>query len=144
MTLKTSKHTSLIVESHPEEYEGYPFITLIKYRHNVLLTIVDNVTEEHIKAFVIDYCGSENVNEEEFIEAVRQWHDETPRTVPISIEFSKQNIMQKFSKIYRTLNVEFVSRVIGPVCKYDMNTTLSVRRKRRKPLPIGVEIVEAA
>lgn len=136
-----NKTSSLIIESHPEEYDGYPFITLIKYRQKVLLTVIDNISDDSIKAFIIDYCGSEDVNEEEFIEAVREWH-ETNKDVPVSINFSQRGIMYKFSKLYRTMNVEYVTRVIGPICKFNMNTTLSVRRKRRKQIQPSIQIIE--
>ena len=47
------------------------------------------------------------------------------------------------SKIYRALNIEFVSRVIGPVPTFPMSAIKSVKRRRRKLIPVGMEIVES-
>ena len=124
----------LIVEPHPKDYSGFPFITLIQYRKQPMLTIVDNATDDIIRAFVLDLCGPERVNEELIIQVAAEWYINNRENFPISIEFSKLGISPHTSKIYRSLNVEFVSRVIGPVPKYPMSNVKSVKRRRRKPI----------
>lgn len=135
------KAIPLIVEPHPKEYVGFPFITLIQYRKSPILTIVDNADEETIRAFVLDLCGPEEINEEMLIDVASHWYAEGRSSYPISVEFSKNGLTLPISKIYRVLNIEFVSRVIGPVPKYPMNTVKSVKRRRRKPIPVGIEIL---
>jgi hypothetical protein len=140
-----SKATApLIVEPHPKDYSGFPFITLIQYRKHPMLTIVDNATDDIIRAFVLDLCGPERVNEELIIQIASDWYVNNRGNFPISIEFSRLGISPHTSKIYRSLNVEFVSRVIGPVPKYPMSNVKSVKRRRRKPVSITVtnEIVD--
>lgn len=130
----------LIVEPHPKDYSGFPFITLIQYRKHPMLTIVDNADGDRIRAFVLDLCGPENVSEELIIQTASQWYEEGRESVPISVEFSRSGIAHITSKIYRSLNVEFISRVIGPVPKYPMSTVKSVKRRRRKAISSVVEI----
>lgn len=125
----------LIIEPHPEDYEGYPFITLIQYRKQPLLVIVDNATASYVNAFVLDMCGPEGVNEQMVISTAIDWYDKTVRSYPISIEFSRAGLTSETSKIYRALNTEFISRVIGPVPLYDMETVKSVKKRRKKPIP---------
>lgn len=125
----------LIIEPHPEDYSGYPFMTLIQYRKTPLLVIVDNATNEYINAFVLDACGPEGVDEQGVISAAVDWYNESSSLFPVSIEFSRRGITKDTSKIYKTLNIEFVSRVIGPVPLYEMSTIKSVKRRRRKPIP---------
>lgn len=132
----------LIIEPHPRDYSGFPFITLIQYRKAPMLVIVDNADDEVIRAFVLDLCGPERVDEEMIISAAAEWHAKNKSQFPISIEFSRRGMTPVTSKIYRALNVEFVSRVIGPVPKYPMNTVKSIKRRRRKPIAGGITITE--
>lgn len=130
----------LIVEKHPVEYTGYPFVTVIVYRKQPMLTIIDNFDEETIKAYVLDYCGAEGVNEEQLIVAAAEWYVNSNEAFPISIEFSRRGMTIETSKVYRSLNVEYISRVIGPVPKFPMGSVKNVKRRRRKSIPQGVEI----
>ena len=57
----------LIIEDHPDTYDGYPFITLIQYNKKHFLTIVDNSNDKVIKAYILDLCGPEGVDEEKII-----------------------------------------------------------------------------
>lgn len=132
---KTEKKTTpLIVEPHPLDYTGFPFVTLIQYRKQPMLAIVDNVDDSVIRVFVLDLCGPENVSEEMVISTVADWYDTNKSSYPISIEFSKRGLTPITSKIYRALNIEYVSRIIGPVPKYPMSEIKSIKRRRRKPI----------
>lgn len=130
----------LIIEPHPRDYSGLPFITLIQYRKQPMLTIVDNADDEVIRAYVLDLCGPEHVDEEKLIHAAIEWYNESRQDYPLSIEFSRRGMTPLTTKVYRALNVEFVSRVIGPVPKYPMTTVKSIKRRRRKGVPSGVEV----
>lgn len=130
----------LIVEKHPREYTGYPFVTVIVYRKQPMLTIIDNFDDETVKAYVLDYCGAEGVNEEQLIVAAADWYQNNSEQFPVSIEFSRREMTGETSKIYRSLNVEYISRVIGPVPKFPMGAIKNVKRRRRKPISAGVEI----
>lgn len=134
----------LIIESHPKDYSGYPFITLVQYRKLPMLVIVDNVDDETIKTFVLDLCGPEGVDQELIFRVALNWYEKDRTNFPISIEFSRMGLIHQTSKIYRALNIEFVSRIIGPVPTYPMNIIKSVKRRRRKLIPIGMEIVEVS
>ena len=133
----------LIVENHPDNYDGYPFITLIQYRKEHFLTIVDNTTTKTIKSFVLDLCGPAAVNEEIVIAIAEQWWENKDK-YPVSFEFSKLGVTDSVSDIYRTFNIDYVTRVIGPLPKFEMQETTSIKRRRRKPVPQGVKINKKA
>jgi hypothetical protein len=137
------KVVPLIVEPHPVEYSGFPFITLIQYRKLPMLVIVDNADDDIIRAFVLDWCGPEGINEEILFDIASYWYENKRNCYPISIEFSLRGLTTETSKIYRALNTEFVSRVIGPISKYPMACIKSIKRRRKKALPTGVEVVES-
>ena len=136
---RKANHVPLIVEPHPENYNGYPFITLIQYREKQILAVVDTATDKQIKAFVLDLCGPEGLDEEIVVSIIADWYDEKGEKYPISVEFSRLGIAGKMSKICRTFNTDFVTRVIGPLPKFNMTETKSIKRRRRKGLPAGME-----
>lgn len=141
--LETKKAASvpLIIEPHPRDYSGFPFITLIQYRKQPMLAIVDNASEEIIRAYVLDLCGPEHVDEEAMINTALEWYSESRNLYPISVEFSRRGMTPMTSKVYRSLNMEFVARVIGPVPVYPTGTVKSIKRRRRKPIPPGAEVM---
>ena len=130
----------LIIEDHPSDYNGYPFITLIQHRNEHVLTIIDNADDKSIKAFVLDLCGPERVDENQIVRIASEWYYTRNQRYPLSFEFSRLGLSDQVSKIYRTYNVEFVTRVIGPLPRFAMNEVQSVRRRRKKTLSPGIEI----
>jgi len=139
-TRRRKNQVPLIIEPHPDNYTGYPFITLIQYRQTHVLSIIDNADDKRINAFVLDYCGPEMVNEEQIISVAEVWYDESSGRYPIAFEFSKRELSEETSKIFRSFNIDYVSRIIGPLPSFPMNETGKVKRRRRKAIPKGVEI----
>lgn len=141
LVVNTLKATApLIVEPHPKDYNGFPFITLIQYRKQPMLAIVDNADEQAVRVYVLDMCGPEHVDEEAIISTAAEWFENNRNNYPISVEFSRRGMTPITSKIYRALSVEYVSRIIGPVPKYPMGTIKSIKRRRRKPISSTVEV----
>ncbi len=134
-------HVPLIMETHPKAYKGYPFITLIQYRKQHVLAIIDNCDDDTINAYVLDLCGPENVNEESIISVATKWYAANKARYPLSFEFSKLGLATQAGKIYRAFNIEFITRVIGPMPKFPMDTIRSIKRRRRKPIPPNVVVI---
>lgn len=130
----------LIVENHPDDYIGYPFITLIQYRKSHVLSIVDNSDDQSIKLYVLDLCGPEHVKEESVIEIASHWYDTSKTLHPLSVEFSKRGVTGETGRIYRTFNTEFVTRVIGPLPRFEMTEIIRIKRRKRKPVQAGLEV----
>lgn len=130
----------LIVEDHPADYNGYPFITLILYRDEHFLTIIDNADDKHVKAFVLDLCGPEHIREDVVVDIAAEWWKDRKDRFPISFEFSRLGLTDRLSAIYRTFNIEYIKRVIGPLQKFEMSEVTSVKRRKRKALSKGIEI----
>jgi hypothetical protein len=108
-----------------------------------MLVIVDNVDDDSIKAFVLDLCDPEDVDKELILKAATNWYENDRNNFPISIAFSRLGIVSETSKIYRVLNIELISRAIGPAPKFQMSEVKSIRRRRRKQISQGVEIFES-
>lgn len=133
----------LIIEPHPRDYTGFSFITLIQYRKTPMLVVIDNMTDDIISAYVLDYCGPEDIDEEMILSIISDWFENNRQNYPISIEFSKRGLTKHVSKIYRTLNVEFITRIIGPIYKFPMSHVRSVKRRRKKLISEGIEIYDS-
>ena len=144
MATKRSKRGNpvpLIVEPHPAGYDGYPFITLIQYRKEHTLALVDNVDDKVVKAYALDMCGPAGVDEEMLISVAKHWYDAGGLTKhPVSITLSQFGLSETCQAIYRTFNVEFITRVIGPLPRFEMKAVKSVKRRRRKQLSPGIEV----
>ncbi len=131
----------LIVEDHPINYNGYEFITLIKYNDTDYLNIIDNVCNKQIITYVLDLCGPSNLDEEFIINIARKWYVENKQNYPISIEFSKLNLAEETSKILRYFSIDYVTRVIGPLPEYNMGGPFKVKKRKRKPIPKNIEYI---
>lgn len=132
----------LIIEPHPADYTGYPFITLIQYRDEHILSIVDNADEKLIKAFVLDRCGPERIDEESIIRVADDWYEYHRSEYPLSFEFSRLSMSGVTSRIYKRFNMEFVTRVIGPLYKFPMDKVESTKRRRKKKIPSGMNVIK--
>lgn len=137
---RKANQVPLIVEPHPEDYDGYPFITLIQYRDKHILSVVDNATSKTVGAFVLDLCSPEGLNEEIVIKTIANWHVNNSNEYPLSIEFSKLGFAGLMSRIHRSFNIDFVTRIIGPLPRFNMTETKSIRRRRKKQVQTEIEI----
>jgi uncharacterized protein YcsI (UPF0317 family) len=132
--------TTLIIEEHPENYNGYEFITLIRYNDKNFLTIVDNVIDNSIIVYVLDFCSQLSITEEAVVTIANEWYENNRTNYPISIEFSKRFLGDEMSKILREFNTDFITRVIGPTYSFPMSGNRKIRRRKKKPLPAEVYI----
>lgn len=138
---KKNKPIPLVVETHPKDYKGYPFITLLQHRKAHILAIVDNMDSDTIKAYVLDLCGPESLDEQLLIDVAATWYKNSRTKYPISVEFSKLGLTPQVSKIYKSFNVEFITRVIGPVPKFPIDAVKNIRRRRRKSVSPDIRVI---
>jgi hypothetical protein len=131
----------LLVEAHPENYNGYKFITLIRFADEPVISIVDNVCNKQIVAYVLDYCKPTNVDEHLIIEVADDWYNNNRENYPFSIEISKRNMAAEASKILRYFPIDYVSRVIGILPEYSMQGPHKVKKRKRRPIPKGIEYI---
>jgi hypothetical protein len=131
----------LVVENHPEDYDGYEFMTLIRYNDEDLLNIVDNVCNKQIVTYVLDYCKPAGVNEEVIVDITLDWYVNFRDKYPISIAFSKMELSEQTTKILRCFPIDYVSRVIGPLPEYNMAGPAKVKKRKRRPIPKNIEFI---
>lgn len=141
ITEQTPKRSfPFITQDHPEEYNGYPFLTVIQYKNQHVITIIDNVSKKTIKAFVLDLCGPEGVDEELVINVASHWYEFQRTNYPLSIEFSRRGLANVTAKIMKTYSIDSISRVMGPLYIYPMDTVIKVKRRKRREISPNIEI----
>lgn len=133
--MRRSPHNvPLIVEPYPENYDGYEFITLIRYNDGNTINVVDNIVNKSIHTYVLDLCGPEAINEQDFIEIALNWHArELYKHFPLSIEMSRVGFSEASNKILRVFPVDYITRIIGPINEYPMSGYTKCRRRKRRP-----------
>jgi hypothetical protein len=141
---QNKKACPLIIEPHPATYTGFPFITLLQYHKELVLVIVDNVTDDYIKAYVLDLCGAAGIDEEELISYAADWHNTYQCRMPFSVFLSLRGVAHQMAGICRSYSVEFVARVIGPVQKFPFSAPKNTRKRRRKVVPTNRSVVALA
>jgi hypothetical protein len=135
------KINKLIPENYPDNYNGYKFISLIKFNQKSYISIIDNVISNNISAFILDECQTINVDEKKLILNAQEWFDAECKNIPFSIFLSRRNLLQEYSGIIKCFPVDFVSRVLGPLFTFNMNNPVKIKRKRKKDIPDNIEIV---
>jgi hypothetical protein len=136
---KNMRH--IIVEPHPQEYTGYPFVALVQHKQTSYIAIIDNVSEKHIKAYVLDLCEPEGLSEKAVIDLAAEWYDDSVTKYPISVEFSKRGVSNVVGKIYRTFNLDAVVRIIGHVSYFPIDEVYKVKRRKKREIQRSIAII---
>lgn len=116
------------------------YLSLIEFRREQYLTIIDNITDTEINAFVLDYAKQEQIDLKQFLSIVNIWFYKSNGKYPLSIELARAGWTQKAAPIYRTFDVSYISRVIGNPFSFDLQKKAKVKRRRVIPIKSGIEL----
>lgn len=125
----------MIVEKHPDDYNGLQFLTLIQYAKKPVLGIVDNLDSSTLRAYILDFCVPENVDEETILLVAHEWFETNQNNYPISIEFSRRGMTQMTEPFYKIFPINQVQRIIGPIFEFPMNNVIKTKKRRIVPVP---------
>lgn len=134
------KYSKLVPEEYPENYNGYRFISLIKYMDKPQITIIDNIINDVIHAYVLDECQPANLDERVIVSHGKTWYDDFSHLIPFSVYLSRNNVVE-YSNIVKCFPVDYVSRVLGPLFVFNMGNPTKIKRKRKKDIPDNIEIL---
>jgi hypothetical protein len=116
------------------------FISLLEYRREEYLCIIDNITSAEIGAYVLDYVDQEGIPADQFLSVAIEWFYSKSDKHPLSVEIARRGLTQVIAPIYRTFDTSYVSRIIGQAFTYDSMTKTKVRRRRVNAIPEGIPI----
>lgn len=116
------------------------YLSLVEYKRECYLCVIDNITDEGISAFVLDYAEQENVKIPAFLSLVTEWFYKSSDKYPLSVEVAKRNLTEQIAPIYKTFDSTYVSRIIGHAFSYTGLQQNKVKRRRVIPIPEGIPI----
>lgn len=116
------------------------YLSLIEYKKQTYLAIIDNIKGSEMTAFVLDQAEAEKVDVEWLLSVATRWYYQSSERYPLSFEFNKLNHSRTISPLLKTFKMDYVSRLVGRVFYYDMDRKPRIRRKKVQLIPSGVEI----
>ena len=120
--------------------KAHHFISLLEYKRENYLCIIDFISPTEIGAYVLDYAEQEEIPVADFLRLVTQWFYGKSDSHPLSIELARHGLTSAFAPIYRTFDATYVSRIVGQSFSYEGMQTSKVKRRRVIPVPEGIEI----
>jgi hypothetical protein len=124
-----SKTPPLVFE-HLEDELNYAFLTLIEYKRVRYLTVVENVVNDEIHAYVLDNLAAEGLDQQWFISVTTRWFYGASDRYPLSFEFTKLGEGDVIKKVMKTFNINSTSRVIGKLFVFDTGVKPKVKRRK--------------
>lgn len=116
------------------------YLALVEHKREQYLCVINNITDDEIGAYVLDYIEQENISLPQFLSIVNTWFYSTSCDKPLSIQIAKMGLTSVFSPIFRTFDKSYVSRIIGNAFSYKEGSTSRVKRRIVIPIPEGIEI----
>lgn len=130
---------NLIVEFASDSGNIY-YLSVLEYRRENYLVVIDNVSSEEIGAYVLDYAQQERLDLGQLMSVITYWFYRGSTQYPLSFEFSRLGMTPMTNRIYKTFELAHVTRLIGYDFKYDFETPPKVRRRRVNLIPAGTPI----
>ena len=114
-------------------------LSLLEHRTDQYLVIIDNIQDDLVTAYVLDYAIQEGINLEKFMEIAQTWAATGPE-YPLSFELSKLGVTSGTRNIYKTFDLAYVTRLVGRAFTFDLCTPEKIRRRRATNLPETIDI----
>jgi hypothetical protein len=134
------KAPPLVVETVEDE-TNYVYTALIVYKKKQYLTVINDINDEEILAYVLDNATAENIDLRWFLSVANLWYYKNSHRYPLSFELARLGQFNKTSSMLKTMNIDYVSRIVGRVFQYRMDTKPKIRRKRIQAIPENIEII---
>lgn len=125
---------------HVKDNVNLYYLSLIEYKREKYLTVIDNIMPHEVSAFVLDFAEQEKINLVNFLSLVNNWFYKSAHLYPLSFELSKHGLTQYMSPLYRTFDKNFISRIVGRPFEFNMEPNTKVKRRKVTPIPPTVEI----
>lgn len=132
--------TPPLVFEELQDASNLTFLTLIEFKKTKYLTIIENVIDDEIQAYVLDNLTAEGINQEWFMNIATKWFYSSSEKYPLSFEFAKIGHSDTVVKIIKTFNTNSTSRVIGKLFTFPMNAKPKVKRRKAVLVPDTIDI----
>lgn len=137
----TKKKIPPLIIEHYMDTTNLCFVSLIEYKREQYLGIIDNITDTELSAFILSHAKPEVIGANDFIRFAIRWFYKSSGKYPLSFEFAKLGLSNKIQPLYKTFDLNYVSRVVGkPFIFENLNAGTKIKRRRVVQVPEYVEI----
>lgn len=116
------------------------YLSLIEYKRENFLTVIDNITKTEVSAFVLDFANQERINVQYFLSVVNSWFYCAAHLHPLSFELSKTGLSNTLRPLFRTFDINSISRIVGNPFIFNFESNSKVKRRKVNIIPNAVEI----
>jgi hypothetical protein len=136
----TKKGVPPLILEELQDRANYLYLTLLEYKKERYLVLIDNIRGTDISAYVLDVAEAEGIDVSWFLSVANIWYYKSSEKYPVSFEFAKLGVKDTIEPMLRTFNIDYVSRMIGKIFVYDIDAKPKIKRKRVNVIPSSVEI----
>ena len=137
----TKKKIPPLIIEHFADTSNLCFISLIEYKRENYLSVIDNITDTELNAFILSHAKPEVIEAEDFLRFAVRWFYKSSGKYPLSFEFARLGLSNKIQPLYKTFDLGYVSRVVGKPFIFDnLNASTKIKRRRVVQVPEYVEI----
>lgn len=122
------------------DQSNYGYLMLVEYKKIKYLTVIENLVDDEIQAYVLDQLSAESIDQDWFLSVTTRWFYSASDRYPLSFEFTKLGKGDVVKKVLKTFNVNSVSRLIGKIFVYPLNAKPKVKRRRVFQTPETVAV----
>ena len=97
----------LVIENVKDRANLY-YMSLIEYKRESYLAIIDNITTDEISAFILDFAHQEKVNMQNFLSIVNHWFYKSAHKHPLSFEIAKLGLTAQLSPLYKSFDINYL------------------------------------
>lgn len=123
-----------------QDNSNYIFLTLIEYKKVKYLTVIENVVDDEIQAYVLDLLSAEEIDHDWFLSVATRWFYSASDRYPLSFEFAKLGKGDVVKKVVKTFNISSISRLIGKLFTYQINSKPKIKRRKVNQINEAIEI----
>lgn len=137
---RTRKTLPPLIIDKVSDQSNLLFLSLIEYKRHEYLGIIDDITDSHLKAYVIELNKPSVYPVNEFLSHSIRWFYSQSFNYPLSFFLSENGLTPNLTHMYKIFELNGISRVLGnPFMFKDLNESSSKKRKVL-PIPEGIEI----
>lgn len=133
------KIPALVVEKAVDP-GNYYYLSVVEYRKENYLVVVDNISNDELGAYVLDLAQQEGINLQELMSVITTWFYGYSEKYPLSFEFSRLGLTPITNRIYKTFELAHVTRLIGNDFTFNIFDSPKIKRRRVSMIPAGVEV----
>jgi hypothetical protein len=116
------------------------YMSLIEYRRETFLCVIDNIGESEITAYTLDFAKQQNIDVGDFLSLCNIWFYKSSHKYPLSFEIARLGLTERLSPMMRNYEINNVSRIIGVPFTFGFEAKPKIKRRRVIPVQQCVEV----